>query len=258
MASANKKIERTIREIKENQAEKERTKQARESLNKFKDRLEKQDDKQKKKIEREIERIKNRQKKKGEKSIIQEEEFVDGEQNSGVVKSKPVAQPKVVKDDGIIRKGDKVKLEGQALPGEVMEVNGKNALVAFGHLMTNVKVSRLEKVSNKQVKQALRNLNQPSLGATLADKVRKKKLVFKPDIDVRGQRADEAIHNVTNHIDDAVMCEVETIKILHGKGNGILRQMLREMLNTMPHVKSFRDEHIQHGGSGITIVEIDI
>ncbi len=258
MASANKKIERTIREIKENQAEKERTKQARESLNKFKDRLEKQDDKQKQKIEREIERIKNRQKKKGEKSIIQEEEFVEGEQNSGVVKSKPVAQPKVVKDDGIIRKGDKVKLEGQALPGEVMEVNGKNALVAFGHLMTNVKVSSLEKVSNKQVKQALRNLNQPSLGATLADKVRKKKLVFKPDIDVRGQRADEAIHNVTNHIDDAVMCEVETIKILHGKGNGILRQMLREMLNTMPHVKSFRDEHIQHGGSGITIVEIDI
>ncbi|MCW3786058.1 endonuclease MutS2 [Plebeiibacterium sediminum] len=258
MASANKKIERTIREIKENQAEKERTKQARESLNKFKDRLEKQDDKQKKKIEKEIERIKNRQKKKGEKSLIQEEEFVESEQKSGVEKSKTVSQPKVVKDDGIIRKGDKVRLEGQALPGEVMEVNGKNALVAFGHLMTNVKVSRLEKVSNKQVKQALRSLNQLSLGATLAEKVRTKKLVFKPDIDVRGQRTDEAIHNVTTHIDDAVMCEVETVKILHGKGNGILRQMLREMLNTMPHVKSFRDEHIQHGGSGITIVEIDI
>ncbi len=258
MASANKKIERTIREIKENQAEKERTKQARESLNKFKDRIEKQDDKQNKKIEREIERIKNRQKKKGDKDLNKEDEFVETEQRSGIVKSKPLSQPNNNKDDGIIRKGDKVKLEGQALPGEVMEVNGKNAFVAFGHLMTSVKVSRLEKVSNKQVKQALRNLNQPSLGATLAEKVRKKKLVFKPDIDVRGQRADEAIHNVTNHIDDAVMCEVETIKVLHGKGNGILRQMLREMLNTMPHVKSFRDEHIQHGGSGITIVEIDI
>ncbi len=258
MSTANKKIERTIREIKESQAEKERTKQARESLTKFKDRLEHQDDKQKKKIEREIERIKNRQKKKGEKADEQEEELVDGNKSTQSEKSKPVKLSKAIKDDGIIRKGDKVRLEGQALPGEVMEVNGKNALVAFGHLMTNVKVSRLEKVSNKQVKQALRNLNQPSLGATLADKVRKKKLVFKPDIDVRGQRAEEAIHIVTNYIDDAVMCEVETVKILHGKGNGILRKMLREMLNTMPHVKSYRDEHIQHGGSGITIVEIDI
>ncbi len=259
MATANKKIERTIREIKESQAEKERTKQVRESLSNFKQKLEHQnDDKQKKKIDREIEKIKNRQRKKGEKAV--DNELEETQENIVSEQSKKASEPKQpqVKDDGVIRKGDKVRLEGQALPGEVMEVNGKNALVAFGHLLTNVKVSRLEKISNKQVKQALRNLNQQSLGATLAEKVRSKKLVFKPDIDVRGQRTDEAINNVMNHIDDAVMCEVSTVKVLHGKGNGILRQMIREMLNTMPHVKSFRDEHIQHGGSGITIVEIDI
>ena len=258
MANANKRIERTIREIKESQAEKERTKKARESLSGFKERLENQDDKQQAKINREIERIKNRQRKKGEK---QEPEVSTHIENNGTQTQKVNRDSKSktpVKDDGIIRKGDKVKLEGQSLPGEVMEITGKNALVAFGHLVTNVKLTRLEKISNKQVKQAIRNLNQPSLGANMAEKVRQRKLTFKPDIDVRGQRAEEAIQVVTNHIDEAVMCEVGSVKILHGKGNGILRQMLREMLNTMPHVKSFRDEHIQHGGSGITIVEIDI
>ncbi|MGQ1784401.1 endonuclease MutS2 [Saccharicrinis sp. GN24d3] len=255
MATANKRIERTIREIKESQAEKERTKKARESLTDFKEKLENQDDQQKHKIEREIERIKNRQKRKGEKHDSGDEN--KGQSDSKTSVKKGGAKPRV-KDDGIIRKGDKVRLEGQSLPGEVMEITGKNALVAFGHLMTNVKITRLEKISNKEVKQAMRSLNQPSLGANVAEQVRKRKLTFKPDIDVRGQRTEEAIQVVTNHIDEAVMCEVGTVKVLHGKGNGILRQMLREMLNTMPHVKSFRDEHIQHGGSGITIVEIDI
>ncbi len=256
MATANKKIERTIREIKESQAEKERTQKARESLNNFKERLDKTDDKQQKKIEREIERIKNRQKKKGEK-VEDDQQEVAKQSHQKQEKKASVKKP-ASEQDKTIRTGDKVRLEGQSLPGEVMEINGKNALVAFGQLITNVKLNRLEKISNKQVKQAMRSMNQNSLGANLSEKVRQRKLTFKPDIDVRGQRTDEAIQNVTNHIDDAIMCEVSSVKILHGKGNGILRQMLREMLNTMPHVRSFRDEHIQQGGSGITIVEIDI
>lgn len=255
MATANKRIERTIREIKESQAEKERTKKARESLSDFKTKFEQNDDSQKGKIDREIERVKNRQKRKRETlNEVQEESKFSTQSPS--VKKKPESVD--VKDDGVIRKGDKVRLEGQSLPGEVMEVNEKNAMVAFGHLITNVKVSRLEKISNKQVKQAMRGIYQPSLGANLAEKVRTRKLTFKPDIDVRGQRAEEAIQIVTSHIDDAIMCEVGTVKILHGKGNGILRKMLREILNTMPHVKSCRDEYIQYGGSGITIVEIDV
>ncbi len=259
MASANKSIERTIREIKESQAEKEKTKKAREGLSAFKERLEKPDNKQKQKIDREIERIKNRQKRKQENDLQPDHDLQSkGDEVHMEIPQKGVQKTKEEKDDGIIRKGDKVRLEGQSLPGEVMEVNGNNALVAFGHLITKVKISRLEKISNKQVKQAMRSLNQLSLGANLAEKVRTRKLTFKPDIDVRGKRAEEAIVLVTSHLDDAVMCEVQTVKILHGKGNGILRKMLREMLNTMPHVKSCRDEHIQYGGSGITIVELDI
>ncbi|SMO67075.1 DNA mismatch repair protein MutS2 [Saccharicrinis carchari] len=257
MANANKQIERTIREIKESQAEKERTKKARENLADLKVKLEKPDN-QKHKIDREIERIKKRRKRKDEKEESQKENVAtDARSDSEIGVKKQTSSTKTPHDD-VIRKGDKVKLEGQSLPGEVMEVNGKNALVGFGHLITNVKTSRLQKMSNNEVKQALRVLNRPSVGAGVAEKVREKKLTFKPDIDVRGQRAEEAIQNVTEHIDDAAMCEVATVKILHGKGNGILRQMLREMLNTMPHVKSFKDEDIRFGGSGITIVEIDI
>ena len=102
-------------------------------------------------------------------------------------------------------------------------------------------ITRLEKLSNKQVKQLLKDVYTPGLGSNLADKVRSKKLNFNPDLDVRGHRAEEAIIIVTNHIDDAIMCEVNNVRILHGKGNGILRQMIREILNTMPHVKSFKD-----------------
>ncbi len=253
VGDANKKIERVIREIKESQAEKERTKQARSSIDKLKTRLEKPDNKQQQKIDKEIERIKRRQERKGQK----------GEDNTGVeieneiVSSQPTKKANNTSVDlDVIRKGDKVQMDGQALPGEVMEVNGKNAVVAFGQLLTTIKVNRLQKLTNKQVKQAQKGTTQFSFNSNLAERVRQKKLTFKPDIDVRGQRAEEAIQTVMNHIDEAVMCEVETVKILHGKGNGILRQMLREMLNTMPHVRSFRDEHVQFGGSGITIVEI--
>jgi len=257
MATANKKIERTIREIKESQAEKERTKKARASIEKFKNQLDnEQDDKQKKKIDKELERIKRRQQKKNE-GASNDDDILNDQETSEVQKESIVVKKEKI-DDEVIKKGDKVRLEGQSLPGEVMEITGKNAMVAFGHLVTNVKVSRLEKLSNKQVKQLLKDVYTPGLGSNLADKVRSKKLNFNPDLDVRGHRAEEAIIIVTNHIDDAIMCEVNNVRILHGKGNGILRQMIREILNTMPHVKSFKDAHIQQGGSGITVVELDI
>ncbi len=253
MANANKRIERTIREIKESQAEKERTKKARESLTNFKSELESKESKQPHNIDREIERIKNRRKRKDQK----QEETTETQEFTAAPVNKPVVKPKA-KDDGIIREGDKVKLEEQSLPGEIMKITGKTAMVSFGHLITKVKISRLEKISNNEVKKTMRSLNQSSFGTGMAERIRERKLTFKRDIDVRGQRADEAIQVVTTHIDDAVMCEVSSVKILHGKGNGILRIMLREMLSTMPHIKSYRDEHIQQGGSGITIVEIDI
>jgi DNA mismatch repair protein MutS2 len=177
-------------------------------------------------------------------------------------KDKKQAEQKVAeklrsrKEEAPIQVGDNVKLKGQSTPGEVLKIQGKEATVAFGSLSTTVKVNRLERVGNTSVKRA--NITNPTASVSnVGDKVRERKLTFKPDIDVRGKRTEEAIQMVLNHLDEAVICEVPEVKILHGKGNGILRVMIREQLDTLPFVSSFRDEHVQHGGSGVTIVYID-
>ncbi len=251
LSTANKRIEGTIRKIKENNAEKERTKKIRAEFDRFKEQA-LQNSKDEDKINKEIEKIKRRKERKKEQALN------DNDLNSSVKnnKQKKSAPQKSVVDDLTIKQGDNVLLKGQSQPGEVMNVNGDNAMVAFGNLITNVKIHRLEKVSKNKAKKVLRSGNWQSTGASTAERIRKRKLNFKPDIDVRGQRAEEAIDTITSHLDDAIMCEVSEVKILHGKGNGILRQLIREMLATMPYVKSFRDEHIQYGGSGITIVEL--
>jgi DNA mismatch repair protein MutS2 len=110
-------------------------------------------------------------------------------------------------------------------------------------------------VSKNEVKREARQ--QRSVSAGLAERIREKKLSFKPDIDIRGMRAEEAVDRVMVHIDEAVMCGVDQVRILHGKGNGILRQMVRAFLGTLPFVKHIADEHVQFGGSGITVVDIE-
>ena len=84
-----------------------------------------------------------------------------------------------------------------------------------------------------------------------------KRLSFKPDIDVRGQRAEEALANIQSFIDESIMLRQKTLRILHGKGYGILKEIIRNYLRTEPAVQSFRDEHVQLGGAGITVVELE-
>ncbi len=248
LSDANKEIEKTIRQIREAQADKEKTRSARKELDVFKDGLDATDQKDaatQQKLMQKMEKIQNRKKK--------SEHREDGVSADA---SKSLEQPKTkfVIPDAIVE-GDIVKWDGQPIPGEVMEIKGKNALIAFGQLVTNVKVSRLEKLSRNEYKKELRSVNSFSSG--LAQRMRETKLTFKPDIDLRGMRADEAIDRITIHMDEAVMCGVSQVKILHGKGTGILRQMIREYLGTLPFVVRYADEHIQYGGSGITVVDLD-
>ncbi len=242
LSNANKEIENTIRTIKETQANKEKTKLARQQLEEFKDTAvdKKQKDEQ---IERKIRQIEAREKRKANRQKNKPD------QEAAAAKLRPK------KEEAPLQVGDNVKLKGQNTPGEILKIQGKEATVAFGSLSTTVKLNRLVLVSNKAVKRA--NISNPNASiSNVGDKVRERKLTFKPDIDVRGKRTEEAIQLVLNHLDEAVICEVSEVKILHGKGNGILRLMIREQLNTLPFVSSFRDEHVQYGGSGITIVEI--
>ena len=137
-----------------------------------------------------------------------------------------------------IAPGAMVKIKGQSSVGEVLEVNGKNAIIAFGSIKTTVKLERLERTNSAQ------------------DSMYEKKLNFKQDIDVRGMRGDEALQAVTYFIDDAILVGMSRVRILHGTGTGILRTLIRQYLQTVPGIKHFADEHVQFGGAGITVVDL--
>lgn len=232
IAEANAKIENTIREIKEAQAEKERTKLIRKSMEEFKASLEQaavSDDK----IARKMEKLKERKAKKAA--------------------SQPTKQ--AVFNREVIETGDSVRLKGQSSTGTVMEIQGKQATVAFGMIKSTVALDRLEKVSKNQIKQEAKKSSFVSVQTR--DEMYDKKLNFKQEIDVRGMRGDEALQAVTYFVDDAIQVGSAKVRILHGTGTGALRQLIRDYLRTTPGVKRFHDEHVQFGGAGITIVEFE-
>lgn len=239
LAGANRQIENTIRAIKESQAEKEKTKEVRKNIEEFRQKLD-EPNADEEYILRKIEKLKQREEKSQNRKA----------------KDQPAKQetPPAEKEH-VIKKGDKVKLFGQDSVGEVLDVNGKNYLVAFGQMVTSLPESRIEKISNNEFKKAAQQVSK--MKVTEAYSTYDRKLNFKPNLDVRGQRAEEALQKVQELLDEAVMLNVGEVRILHGKGNGILRHMIREYLATVPFLKSYRDEHIEKGGTGITVVEIE-
>ncbi|WP_163712343.1 endonuclease MutS2 [Mangrovibacterium lignilyticum] len=239
LAEANKKVENTIREIRENQAEKEKTRAIRKQLETFKEEVVENDADQDEWIQRKIDKLKNKKEKRKEKKAATPET------------AKKALQPKEEKS---LEQGDKVRIEGQDTIGEVLELNDKNAIVAFGQLRTSVSRKKLTLVSNNEAKREQKTYNQTK--ANINKNLSAKRLNFKPDIDIRGQRAEEAITNIQAFIDEAIMLNVHELRILHGKGSGILKEMIRNYLKSEPAVNSCRDEHVQFGGAGITIVEL--
>ena len=155
----------------------------------------------------------------------------------------------------VIEADDNVRLKGQVSAGTVMEVQGKQAVVAFGMIKSTVKLEQLEKVSKGQIKKEIQKSTFVSVQT--ADDMHEKKLNFKQEIDVRGMRGDEALQAVTYFVDDAIQVGAARIRILHGTGTGILRQLIRDYLHTVPGVRQYHDEHVQFGGAGITVVELE-
>lgn len=231
LSEANAKIENTIRTIKESQAEKEKTKLARQSLNEFKSTLDKKDNITDDKIARKIEKLKNKEKSRNKKD-------------------KQITEEKT----SLVSIGDNVRIKGQSSVGQVLDIQKGNATVAFGMIKSNVKLDSLEYVSKNQIKREARSTH---ISAAASDDVREKKLNFKQDIDVRGMRGDEALQAVMYFIDDAVLVGVSRVRILHGTGTGALRQIIRDYLRSAPGVRNYQDEHVQFGGTGITVVDLN-
>lgn len=228
MQQANARIEKTIRDIKQAQAEKEATRKIREEHERFK------------------------QKRLQEPKPVVPPSVVEqsGDQNAVAVSASDALQP-----------GDYVRLKGQQTVGEVLSVNGRQVQVAFGMIKSMVDFARLEKVSRNQLKKEQTYTN--GMGALLKDSetpvevMSSRRSSFKQQLDVRGMRADEALQAVMYYMDDAILLSVSQVRILHGTGTGALRQAIRQYLSTLPGIKDFHDEHVQFGGSGITVVELD-
>lgn len=239
LQESNAKIENTIRTIKEAQAEKERTRTARQELTDFRQQIEEADKAaMEEKIARKMEKLREKQERKKDK------------------KNKQASQPVVAPAPKVIplQAGDYVRIKGQTSVGQIMELNGKNAVVMFGLMKTNVKSDRLERTDAP--KQTLNTAKATFVSSETQDRMYEKKLNFKQDIDVRGMRGDEAIQAVTYFIDDAILVGVSRVRILHGTGTGILRTLIRQYLATVPGVVHFQDEHVQFGGAGITVVDL--
>ena len=255
LRESNKKIENAIREIREAQAEKERTRLVREELNTFKEELAGIDTKDNdeaiaRKIRQLQERKERREKRKQEKAEK--------------AANPAAAAPKKPAAERPIEAGDTVRIKGLTSVGEVESTDGKMAVVIFGGMKTKMRADRLEhaEVSKSQLsKQEERNNNIAGsygmVSRDTRDVIDNRKLNFKQDIDVRGMRGDEAINAITYFIDDAILVGVSRVRILHGTGTGILRQLIRQYLATVPNVSHFRDEHVQFGGAGITVVDLD-
>lgn len=165
--------------------------------------------------------------------------------------SSPSSAPKIVP----IAVGENVKIKGQTSIGQVMEISGKNATVAFGSIKTTVKIDRLERTNHTPKTEGI--AKSTFVSSQTHDQMYEKKLSFKQDIDVRGMRGDEALQAVTYFIDDAILVGMDRVRILHGTGTGILRTLIRQYLAIVPGVSHYSDEHVQFGGAGITVVDFD-
>ncbi|MDN3669912.1 Smr/MutS family protein [Echinicola jeungdonensis] len=205
---ANRKIEETIRQIKENKAEKEATQKARKDLEKLKSSVKPQ-------------------------------------------KVKRVDSPDIQTLEGPIQEGDHVRVKDQGAIAEVLMVKGKVAEISIGELKSTVKLNRLEKISKSAVKREKKSLSK-SYGFDTISKMRD----FSTNLDLRGKRGEEILPMVQNFVDEGYMLGVKDLRIVHGKGDGILRDITRNLLKGMSNVSKFEDEHADRGGAGVTLVTL--
>ena len=248
LEEANRKIEGTIREIKEAQAEKEQTRQARRDLNQFTEALQAPESTEADlMIQRKIEKILAQKERKAQRKAQREKQ--QAQQQELQPSQAPV-------EEKVLQVGSKVRITGTGLIGEVVQISGKQLSINVGQLTTRVQREKVELISANEYRQTIRTVAPPKSTYNNSS-LSERRLNFTPNIDIRGQRLDEAIPTVTRFIDDAIMVGVSEVRILHGKGNGILKEEIRKYLKITPGVRSFADEHIEHGGSGITVVRLD-
>ncbi len=243
---ANKTIENTIRTIKESQADKEKTSVARKDLQEFITALQTKKESEQKNhddyLDKKLKQLSERKRKSAARKNGIAQEAV--RETSDQFRSGP------------LKVGEKVKVKDNGMVGEVVRVSNKAVTVAVGNITSKMPLDKVERISSNEYKAARKESVTPR---SVIDNsgLRERRLRFSPELDVRGERVSDALDIVIHYIDDAVMLGVGSVRIIHGKGTGALRDELQKYLRTVPGVGSVHDEHIQFGGSGVTIVEFE-
>ena len=254
---ANKQVENTIKTIRESQAAKEETQEARKGLQDFMSLLAaKKEQEQKEKedyIEKKIrqldarkERQKQRKAQKADQKAQQEQMEQQAEQlRLEAFRSAP------------LKAGEKVRVKANGMVGEVVKVSAKAIVVTIGNICSKMPLDKVERITSNEFKSAIKENARPVSSIKVDSSLSERKLNFSTELDVRGERLNDAVEKVTHYIDDALMLNVSSVRIIHGKGTGVLRDELQKLIRTMPGVASAKDEHIQFGGSGVTVVTFD-
>ncbi len=255
---ANRQVEKTIRTIREKQAEKAETKKARENLQGFVNALAQKKEQDKKdhdtyledKLRQVSERQKRRQERNARRGGTEEQRKLNEEQEN----AKRIAAFR----NGPLQVGEKVRIKANGMVGEVAVVSDKAVTVIVGSIKSKMPLDKVERISSNEFKSALKTTaNARPTSSIMDSSISERKLNFKMELDVRGQRVNEALENVMHYVDDAIMLNVSSVRIIHGKGTGALREEIQKFLRATPGVISAKDESIQLGGSGVTVVNFD-
>ena len=254
---ANRQVENTIKTIKESQAAKEETQEARKGLQDFMSILAaRKEQEQKAKddyIEKKIQQIDARRERQKQRKAQRADENAQKELREQQAERERLEAFRTAP----LKVGEKVRVKENGMVGEVTKVSAKAVVVAIGNISSKMPLDKVERITSNEFKSAVKETARPVSAVKIDSSINERKLNFSTELDVRGERLNDAVEKVTRYIDDAIMLNISNVRIIHGKGTGVLRDELQKLIRTMPGVASVRDEHIQFGGTGVTIVNFE-
>ena len=254
---ANKQVENTIKTIKESQAEKGATQEARKELQGFLGLLSAKKEQEEREredyIERKIKQIDERRARREKRKAQKADERTQQELREQQAEQERLEAFRTAP----LKVGEKVRIKDNGMVGEVTKVSAKAVVVVVGNISTKLPHDKVERITSNEFKSAVKEVAKPKTTIKIDTSINERKLNFSTELDVRGERLNDAVEKVTRYIDDAVMVGVSSVRIIHGKGTGVLRDELQKLIRTIPGVASVRDEHIQFGGTGVTIVNFE-
>ena len=253
---ANRQIETTIRTIKEKQAEKAATHEARKDLQDFVSALAKKKEQEKQErddyIEKKIRQIDARRERERERKARRA-----GEKERQAFMEEQAEKERIEAfRNAPLKPGEKVRVKSNGMVGEVSQISSRSITVNIGNIVSKMSPDKVERITSNEFKSAVKETARPVIARTDSS-ISERKLNFHPEIDVRGERVQDALDKVMRFIDDAIMLNMGSVRIIHGKGTGALREEIQKFLRTTPGVEKVSDEQVQFGGTGVTIVTLE-